>query len=236
MYVQITTRCNMSCEHCGFACNSKGEDMSIETFMAALEYCAGESIEIGGGEPTIHPKFLEMLLLAICECEYVWLATNGSVTKTALMLCKLARKGVIGCDLSQDRYHDPIDGEVSCAFMDGMVWSRESKMYVTKTEGDYRGIRDVGGKEANSGRFSGGDDDGCVCPGPMVKPNGDVVLCGCDGAPKIGDVFNGYEWDQKYECVKDMEEDDEDEEDRLLVLESDGGIQESQAEERLAYA
>ena len=79
MYIQITTRCNMECEHCCMSATAKGEDMSIGTFKNALEY--DEYITIGGGEPTLHPKFWEMMGLALGFGEYVWLATNGSITK-----------------------------------------------------------------------------------------------------------------------------------------------------------
>jgi len=34
MYIQITDKCNMTCEHCGFACTKKGSFMSLDTFKA----------------------------------------------------------------------------------------------------------------------------------------------------------------------------------------------------------
>jgi len=66
MYLQITTRCNMHCDHCGFACTNQGEDMSLSTFEQALDIAADDSnIDIGGGEPTIHPHFWKMLGLSL---------------------------------------------------------------------------------------------------------------------------------------------------------------------------
>ena len=35
-YLQITTRCNMRCQHCGFGCTHRGQDMTREVFKAAL--------------------------------------------------------------------------------------------------------------------------------------------------------------------------------------------------------
>lgn len=58
MYIQITTRCNMHCDHCGFDCTHKGSNMSLDTFKNALGYCS-EHVMLGGGEPTLHPKFWE---------------------------------------------------------------------------------------------------------------------------------------------------------------------------------
>jgi len=211
-YVQITTRCNFHCEHCCYACTMDGEDMSPEVFAAALKLCEEEDqhIDIGGGEPTLHPEFWHFLIDAIAsDCEYVWLATNGSITKTAIKLAKLAQKGVIGCDLSQDFYHDPIDIEVIHAFTVG----KEPRHFgygddqITK---DMREIRDVFKNEDRTAPWrdpeEGGDPNNCPCEGLIIKPNGDIHQCGCLNSPKIGDVFNGYEYlkdeygDDIYEC------------------------------------
>ncbi len=59
MYIQITTRCNMSCEHCCYSCTHEGEDMSLETFRNCLGF--DEYNTLGGGEPTIHPLFWQFL-------------------------------------------------------------------------------------------------------------------------------------------------------------------------------
>ena len=95
MYIQITTRCNMTCEHCGMDCGVEGDDMEVKTFKNAVDH--DECATIGGGEPTIHPKFWEFIGLALGRAEYVWLATNGKETDTALALAGLAKRGVIGC-------------------------------------------------------------------------------------------------------------------------------------------
>lgn len=183
MYIQITTRCNMSCEHCCYSCTADGEDMSIETFKKALD---DEHVSIGGGEPTVHPQFWEFLGVAIGSCEYVWLATNGKKTDTALVLAKLAKKGVIGCDLSQDEYHDYIEPKVIQAFTktkrDGV-----SGFYNT-LDNDSRNIRDVTGREINAGRCDFGTDKGCVCSDIICKPDGSVYACGCNDAPCFGNV------------------------------------------------
>lgn len=52
MYLQITTRCNMHCDHCCYRCEETGEDMSLEIFEKALSY-DDETATIGGGEPTV---------------------------------------------------------------------------------------------------------------------------------------------------------------------------------------
>jgi len=222
MYIQITTRCNMSCEHCCYACTAEGEDMSPEVYQAALaraeEY--GAVIAIGGGEPTLHPEFWNFLIDAItADVEDVWMATNGSITKTALKLAKLARKGVLGVALSQDYYHDPIDWEVIQAF------KRDDDSAIFASDRDYndlREIRDVTEQNPYRARQpgeglapfrnpeDGGARENCPCSEIIVKPNGDVHLCGCVDSPKIGDVFNGWEVPENvdgciYDCYQDYD-------------------------------
>ena len=176
----------MSCEHCCYACTANGKDMSIKIFKKALEI--DDMPSIGGGEPTIHPKFWEFMGLAIGKCEYVWLATNGKKTQIALTLAKMAKRGIIGCALSQDNYHDPIDPVVVRAF--------ENKARMGDT--DQREIRNMNGKELNAGRCDFGKD-GCVCSDLICKPNGDVFACGCEGAPKFGNVNTGFEIPDNWE-------------------------------------
>lgn len=190
MYVQITTRCNMSCEHCCYACTADGEDMSLETFRNCLGL--DSMIAIGGGEPTLHPQFWQFLGESLAEAEeYVWLATNGSQTQTALALAKLAKKGVIGCALSQDYYHDPIEQCVIDAFTTEPQGVRYSVGGYQRNPDDAREIRDVGGKEIRAGRCEDGLEK-CPCEDLLVKPNGDIYACGCADAPCFGNVNTGY--------------------------------------------
>ena len=119
MYIMITSRCNMLCEHCCGDYGPEGEDMDMETFKAALNFAESygfENIAIGGGEPTVHPQFWEMLGLAVLWGVDVWLATNGKRKKDALRLAKAAEKRIVAVDLSLDEWHEPIDYEVSDAF------------------------------------------------------------------------------------------------------------------------
>ena len=93
MYIQITNKCNMNCAHCCFSCGSNGIDMSIKTYKKALKLCEEYDSPpfICGGEPTLHPQFEKILLLAINSAsiigEYeVGIVTNGSVKHRALMI------------------------------------------------------------------------------------------------------------------------------------------------------
>lgn len=197
MYIQITTACNMSCAHCAFSCSSqkRGTFMHKDIYLRVLKFCegTGDFVTIGGGEPTLHPKFWEFLGLALAanlDEGMIWMATNGSVKKTALALAKLAKSGVIGCALSQDYWHDPIDHEVIQAFQDLEI--RDVSEHIID-KGAAR-ENELGGKP------------GCACPDVHVKPNGDVYMCGCPDSLKLGglEVLEDY---ALFERVREVGED-----------------------------
>lgn len=187
MYVQITTRCNMSCEHCGMNCTAKGDDMSFETFKAALSFA--DFVTLGGGEPTIHPDFCQFLLYAIAHCDGVFVITNGSMTDISLAMAKMNCE-TFGCELSLDDFHDPIDPKVVSAFK------------------KIDSIRDTSRNLIKAGRCDWGREDKCICDGEtFVKPNGDIHQCGCEDSPKVGTVFED-EWsrkDNEWNCHKNLD-------------------------------
>lgn len=173
--------------------------MTEEVFRAAIKLCEDYDghITLGGGEPTLHPKFRMFLIEAIAASEYEPLVvTNGSVKKDALLLAKLANKGVVHAELSTDEFHDPIDGEVYAAF-----------------EGRYRDVTRQGSQDPIAvGRaltvleIEPDEYNKCACEDCIIKPDGTVRQCGCDDSPVIGNVFDGiddYRWG---ECYKDIEE------------------------------
>jgi organic radical activating enzyme len=130
VYIQITTKCNMRCAHCCYSCNGHGRHMdfhlALDAMRMANEY--GEFVTLGGGEPTLHPRFFDILRRALWASEGgVWMATNGSKTKVMRRLSHILDdcdwedfdenseepisnpEGRLTVALSQDQYHDPID-------------------------------------------------------------------------------------------------------------------------------
>jgi len=197
MYIQITTRCNMSCEHCGMAATERGMDMSRATFIAACKLAEdrGESILLGGGEPTLHPKFWEFIGLALAYSggmdANVWLATNGSQTDMAVRLAGMARGGVLGVCLSMDDWHDEIDRRVEDAFTDGMhytgdYWRRGDNLHNT----DFREVRTVAYDNviaAGRAKEWGDASEKCICPELFATPQGALYSCGCK-KEKLGTI------------------------------------------------
>ncbi len=211
MYIQITDRCNMTCEHCCFSCTTQGSDMSLKTFRAALEHGDGH-IMLGGGEPTLHKDFEKMLLESIAHPynEGVAVITNGSVKRRAMMLVNLTKSGVITSELSIDEYHDPIDEEVEESFRS----IRRNNQYNSNYE---PGVRNT---TKNNEPIPHGramellclteedierDGSECCCSEMFVKPDGKVYQCGCADSPCIGDVFNGYDSPTDGECCHSHE-------------------------------
>jgi len=194
MYVQITTRCNMSCAHC---CNfdTAPEDMSFETFSLALDrwFKPGTKVVIGGGEPTIHPEFWKILSYSM-SIGIPWLATNGAKTEDALVLAGLAKRGKCAVSLSLDEWHSPIDQRVISAFEIKNKRTRAGKdgeIIYSREKNDLRSIKTCKIPVAR-GKLKGTDGLvlGC-CKYVRIKPDGSIRLCSCDDSPVMGTVEHG---------------------------------------------
>jgi MoaA/NifB/PqqE/SkfB family radical SAM enzyme len=191
-YLQVTDKCNMSCEHCGFSCTTEGEFMPMAIYEKTLEFfhrnC--DYITIGGGEPTLHPDILKMVLLAMAQPWMevpVFMVTNGSNTKISLVLANLTKnaKDAFSCRLSVDQFHDPVDDEVYTAF-EGLHntvnrvlptgRALETGVYTEKVGFSYLTHRE-------NQAFA------CFCDDFVVKPNGDVYYCGCSDSPLLGNIM-----------------------------------------------
>ncbi len=188
----------MECPHCCFSCTAKGQDMSMETFKKVVKITKefNSPICLGGGEPTLHPLFKDMLMHAVGELDemskergipYVSLVTNGSITPIALTLAQMAKEGVIRCNLSQDGYHDDIDAAVVKAF--------ERPVCDTYDKRDYRQYNTTApdriqrmGRAKTWGSIS--QTEGC-CGGVMTTPGGVLYPCMCR-RKSIGTVDNPH--------------------------------------------
>src|SRR5688500_10312168 len=80
----ITNTCNLSCPFCFASEHMDGEAsgstarMSLEEFRRQLGFAGVQVVRFCGGEPTLHPDFIEMLTLALAEPRrMVFLMTNG---------------------------------------------------------------------------------------------------------------------------------------------------------------
>jgi len=200
--------------------NHGDSQVIYDAIRFALDYT--EIITIGGGEPTLHPDFFKILKKCLWEFDAIWMATNGSQTDIMLRLVNILNdvdfpecncyeelepeeyeeygclcyekmdcdiimaEGKLSVALSQDYFHDPINYRI----VD--IWKRNNWEIrdVTKS---FNGISEAGRAKENN---LGGHDE-CVCPDIIIKPDGELKLCGCLDAPVIGDIYNGIgkEWE-----------------------------------------
>lgn len=219
MYLQITTRCNMTCAHCCMSAKAAGLDMPREVFSAALETAAryGQHVTLGGGEPTCHKEFFVYLDRAI---DYYLrrqidlaplVVTNGKRVRAAWRLLDYVDEGrPLWVDLSQDEFHDPIRSDIVAAFRLRQkrqedrqhAWGWRQPLVEREPEGG-AGIRTVrrllAVGRARTLATHLPVDEGCCCSDPLVDPLGDVYACGCK-THRLGNLLtDGDDFLQAYD-------------------------------------
>jgi hypothetical protein len=175
--------------------------MPLDIFRQGLSIASqyGEIPFLGGGEPTLHPLFYQMLCEALAEGmsqgagDCVGVITNGSITPIALTIASMRRGGVIWAELSRDIYHDPIDDVVVQAF--GDATRNTTRNYAPMPHG--RGRKLSPNVERNASN--------CPCSTLLCKPNGDICQCGCDDSPIVGSVFDGINTPSTLMCCREPE-------------------------------
>ena len=203
MYIQITSRCNMSCAHCCMNATAKGSDITIENFRKAIEVAKDhcDYLMIGGGEPTCHPDFELIMYYAIVASNdegKVAIVTNGKITERAMQIHSLTVSGVLQGELSQDCFHDPIDPKVVKAFRDYNwidnygIKKKRSLIRDTTFDGNREPAIISGREVQRRGLSRRPRKDSCPCDDTFVRPNGKIYQCGCYDSPCIGDVNKGY--------------------------------------------
>lgn len=180
----------MTCNHCCFACTSRGHDMTREDFFSAIQLAKehDQMVTIGGGEPTLHANFFEFLTHAMVELldvtenvgvPAVGIITNGSNTQMALRIAKMAKAGLIGGTVSKDQYHDPIDPKVYDAFNTKLnQWGERAN----RENDDHRSINYGSGYIQPAGRAKSWGHHPlrtCVCDSVFITPKGKVWPCAC---------------------------------------------------------
>jgi len=78
----LTELCNQSCPHCFNAdFRTKGvmdADMWIKFIQDNTDYIRGHELKVMGGEPTLHPRFLEVVEESLNHYRTISIFTNGS--------------------------------------------------------------------------------------------------------------------------------------------------------------
>ena len=224
MYLQITTKCNMKCPHCCYSCNKNGKHAEFNTVVDMISYARDtyedESITIGGGEPTLHPRFFDILKICLQDFDYVWMATNGSQTDKMFRLANIIdQEDYPECDCHENYSEEELEdhGCLCHEKMDDDTIYQEDKLSVALSQDSFHDpidsrisdmwrrranahnrshfeIRDVSRHvvaEGRAKRTGAGWEEGCVCNDMLLKPDGKIKLCGCKKSPVIGDIWSG---------------------------------------------
>ena len=111
--IEITNHCNLECPIC-IVQNRHNYDMSREEFARILDGLVEkegqlETINLSGGEPTMHPELFELLDMARAKTEIarVSISTNGLRCATDYAFCEALAKRKVYVSLQLDALSNP---------------------------------------------------------------------------------------------------------------------------------
>lgn len=219
MYIQLTDRCNMRCEHCCMESHPKRKRfMSDNVFEACIDLAlqCDMHVTLGGGEPTLHPnifKYIKILKRLYWYKELSnqpFMVTNGKNYSKALKIFKETQPDndyglyALPDNLYPEEYaeffEEPgIRVELSTDYYHEAIDSRILELYRTaqRRRDPGAGTRDVttsysgvmGIGRAKKNGIADFKPNDCVCETLFIDPDGDVFSCGCR-THKIGDIFD----------------------------------------------
>jgi len=112
--VQIDERCNLHCAHCFVSATRHGQSMALASITSLLiprlAECAVERVTLTGGEPTIHPQFLDVVRAFRDADMQVGVCTNAT-TLGQPQIAALARIGGVHCNVSLDGFRPESHGK-----------------------------------------------------------------------------------------------------------------------------
>lgn len=111
--VQIDERCNLHCAHCFVSATRHGQTMAYHDIttkvIPRLAACRVDRVTLTGGEPTIHPQFLDVVRAFRDAGMGVGVCTNAT-TLTDNEIAELAQTGGVHCNVSLDGFRPESHG------------------------------------------------------------------------------------------------------------------------------
>lgn len=111
--IEITNHCNLECPIC-IVQNKHNYEMTLQEFGSILDGLVAkegtlETINLSGGEPTMHPQFFELLDMAVAKKEIarVSISTNGLRCATDPTFCDELAKRKVYVSLQLDALSNP---------------------------------------------------------------------------------------------------------------------------------
>jgi radical SAM protein with 4Fe4S-binding SPASM domain len=112
--VQIDERCNLRCAHCFVSATQHGAFMLladiVHTVIPRLAECRVQRVTLTGGEPTIHPDFLDVVRAFRQAGMDVGVCTNAT-TLDETQIAALASIGGVHCNVSLDGFRAESHGK-----------------------------------------------------------------------------------------------------------------------------
>lgn len=117
--IELTDKCNLSCKHCYREANFTGRFIDYNNICNFIEYLTKyglDMVEITGGEPTLHPRFVDIIDFMCKNLSLVAILTNGFMINDSILdvLRKYKDKIIISVSLdSYDKsFHDEFRGKI----------------------------------------------------------------------------------------------------------------------------
>jgi radical SAM protein with 4Fe4S-binding SPASM domain len=111
--VQIDERCNLHCAHCFVSATNVGQSMAYgditSLLIPRLVACRVERVTLTGGEPTIHPRFMDIVRAMRDAGMQVGFCTNAT-TLTDEQISELAGIGGVHANVSLDGFRPESHG------------------------------------------------------------------------------------------------------------------------------
>lgn len=151
---QITNQCNLHCIHClANSSTRKREEVTVEEIKGFLDDLALMKvfyINMGGGEPLLHPNFFEIVDYAEAKGVYIQFSTNGTLVNQVLAK-RIAERGLrvqVSLDGWNQATNDPIRGAGTFAkAITAVKLLREKDVTVSVncvvTKSSFRGLNEI---------------------------------------------------------------------------------------------
>ena len=118
LFVHLTTRCNLACAHCYYACPDQADQTPRDLDLSAVRRVVDEArregaaaVALSGGEPLLHPEIRAIISHAAPHLA-IDLLTNGTLIdeEWAALLADAGASVQISLDGSTDVIHDAYRG------------------------------------------------------------------------------------------------------------------------------
>ncbi len=109
LHLELTDRCNLRCEHCYRSPSPRDLDFDLaRRTMREARRLGAERLSLGGAEPTLHPRFVDLIAAGVEEGYRVSIVTNGTAFQSFLPDLRRLRAGATGPGLH--RVNVSLDG------------------------------------------------------------------------------------------------------------------------------